>query len=51
MVPLSWINERLEAEGHRWRVSVIDDEYEFADVARQSNTLLPIAASGRCGSV
>lgn len=32
VVPLAWINEQLEAEGHRWRASVLDDEYEFMDV-------------------
>jgi hypothetical protein len=33
MVPLSWINEQLEAAGHRWRAKIVDDEYEFSDSA------------------
>jgi hypothetical protein len=32
IVPLAWINERLEADGHQWRATVVDDEYEFADM-------------------
>lgn len=31
VVPITWINEQLEAEGHQWRTSVVDDEYEFSD--------------------
>lgn len=38
LTPIDWINERLEAEGHRWRVSVVADEYEFSDVLRKSET-------------
>ena len=38
VVPLSWINEQLEIEGHYWRVSVLDDEYEFTDVDCPSAT-------------
>lgn len=34
VVPLSWINEQLEANGHLWRASVVDDEYEFSDIGR-----------------
>lgn len=30
-VPLTWINSRLEADGHRWRADVIDDEYVFTE--------------------
>jgi hypothetical protein len=32
VVPLAWINEQLEADGHLWRASVVHDEYEFSDV-------------------
>jgi len=32
IVPLSWINEQLEAAGYRWRAAIVDDEYEFVDV-------------------
>jgi hypothetical protein len=32
VVPLAWINEQLKADGHLWRASVVDDEYEFTDV-------------------
>jgi len=32
-VPLAWLNEQLEAEGHHWRAIIIDDEYEFSDVS------------------
>lgn len=32
VVPLDWINERLASGGHRWRVAVVDDEYEFTDL-------------------
>lgn len=34
VVSLAWINEQLEADGHLWRASVFDDEYEFSDVGR-----------------
>lgn len=32
IVPLSWMNETLHIRGYCWRVSVVDDEYEFNDV-------------------
>jgi hypothetical protein len=32
VVPIAWLNEQLALEGHRWRVTVVDYEYEFADV-------------------
>lgn len=31
IVPLVWINCQLEADGHLWRATVVDDEYEFTD--------------------
>lgn len=31
IIPLAWINDRLKADGHFWRASVVDDEYEFSD--------------------
>lgn len=31
VVPLAWINERLQDDGHRWSARVVDDEYEFTD--------------------
>jgi len=34
VVPLAWINEQLEADGHLWRANIVDDEYEFSDVSR-----------------
>jgi hypothetical protein len=41
VVPLDWLNETLRIRGHRWTVSVIDGEYEFADSQRR-------AAAGQC---
>ena len=29
---VGWLNKQLEIEGHRWRVSVVDFEYEFTDI-------------------
>lgn len=37
VVPLNWINSELAAAGHRWRVALVDDEYEFSDVVRQQS--------------
>lgn len=34
VVPLDWLNETLHMRGHRWSVSVVDDEYEFSDIRR-----------------
>jgi hypothetical protein len=33
VVPLEWINGELAAAGHKWRAAVVDDEYEFSDIA------------------
>lgn len=33
IVPSAWINETLRMRGHRWRVSVVDQEYEFTDIS------------------
>lgn len=30
---ISWVNETLRMRGHRWQVSIVDDEYEFSDIA------------------
>lgn len=32
IVPLDWINETLRMRGHRWRVAIADQEYEFTDI-------------------
>lgn len=32
IVPMDWLNKTLAVRGHGWRVSVIDQEYDFADV-------------------
>lgn len=32
VVPLEWINAELMAAGHRWGVTIVDDEYSFSDV-------------------
>lgn len=32
VVPLNLINKQLEVEGHNWRATVVDDEYEFSDI-------------------
>jgi len=34
VVPLPWLNEQLKADGHQWRASIVADEYEFRDVAK-----------------
>jgi len=34
IVPLAWVNEQLRADGHLWRVSMVDNEYEFSDLGR-----------------
>lgn len=31
VVPLDWLNLRLQTDGHAWSVSVVDHEYEFSD--------------------
>lgn len=31
VVPTAWLNDTLKLRGHKWRVSVMDSEYEFAD--------------------
>ena len=31
IVPLDWLNERLSEDEHRWRVRIVDWEYEFSD--------------------
>ena len=31
VVPLTWLNDTLQLRGYKWRVSVVDGEYEFAD--------------------
>lgn len=33
VVPIDWLNATLALRGHAWRVSVVDEEYEFTDVA------------------
>jgi hypothetical protein len=35
IVPLEWINQRLEENGHRWRTAIVDHEYEFADLRQE----------------
>ncbi len=30
IVPLTWINEQIGADGHLWRATIVDDEYEFS---------------------
>lgn len=30
-IPLDWLNEQLSVYGHRWRVTILADEYEFTD--------------------
>lgn len=32
IVPLDWVNQTLRMRGHRWQVSVVDQEYEFSDI-------------------
>lgn len=32
IVSLDWLNSQLAEEGHRWRVTIVDEEYEFQDV-------------------
>ena len=34
VVPLTWINAQLMSGGHRWRASVVAEEYEFANLPR-----------------
>lgn len=34
IVDLVWLNGQLEADGHRWRASVVDFEYVFTDLKR-----------------
>ena len=36
VVPMDWLNEQLRREGHRWQASIIDDEYEFADLSKDT---------------
>ncbi|KUE86581.1 hypothetical protein ASL20_22770 [Cupriavidus necator] len=31
IVPLDWLNDTLKLRGHKWRVSLVDGEYEFTD--------------------
>jgi hypothetical protein len=31
VVTIVWLNEQLSLEGHRWRVTIVADEYEFVD--------------------
>jgi hypothetical protein len=31
-VPLEWLNQQLERDGHRWCARIIDSEYEFVDL-------------------
>jgi hypothetical protein len=33
VVPLAWINQQLMNEGHRWKAKIVDNEYEFEDLA------------------
>jgi hypothetical protein len=35
IVPVDWLNATLAVRGHGWRVSVVDQEYDFADVPPQ----------------
>lgn len=32
IVPIEWLNATLALRGHAWRVSVVDQEYEFTDI-------------------
>ena len=34
VVPMEWLNETLQLRGYKWRVSVVDSEYEFTDEAQ-----------------
>ncbi|CAG4890614.1 hypothetical protein LMG31841_01165 [Paraburkholderia saeva] len=36
VVPLDWLNETLRLRGHRWTISVVEGEYEFADIHRRT---------------
>ncbi len=31
IVPLDWLNGTLKLRGHKWRVGVVDGEYEFTE--------------------
>ena len=31
VVPTAWLNDTLKLRGYKWRVSVVDGEYEFSD--------------------
>lgn len=33
IVPVSWIASELMKGDHRWTLAVVDDEYEFTDLA------------------
>lgn len=37
VVSVDWINQALLSLGHRWQMRVVDDEYEFYDVADETD--------------
>lgn len=33
IVPMDWLNTELKSLGHRWKATIVADEYEFSDTA------------------
>lgn len=39
VVPMEWLNETLVLRGYKWRVGVVDCEYEFSDETQPTSTM------------